>query len=96
MDRQAKSAAAAVVGFGVVLLVAAVVEPQRAPLFPQGTPVTEEQFWQKLQSLGYSDVKIERDRTYLKAAAMKDGRHESIAVDGTDGEDVSVVVNDVD
>ena len=95
MTYQGKIAAAVVFAFGVTLLLFTLLEPRHDPLFSAGTPVTEEQFRQNLQSAGYTDIKIERDHTYLKATALKDGRQESIAVDATDGEDVSVV-NDVD
>ena len=96
MTLQGKMAGVVVVGFGVTLLAFALLEPRHEPSFPQGVPITEQQLRQKLEAAGYAYVKIERDRTYLKATAVKDGRQESIAVDATDGQDVSVVVNDVD
>jgi hypothetical protein len=76
----------AIVSAGLVGLVMVIAEPKKGLAFIAGDqPVTEQQVRQKLQSEGWSDIKIVRDGRYLETTASKDGQTTRIAVDSQTG-----------
>lgn len=78
---------------GVVLLLLGIVgvamvtaEPEKGPVFIAGDkPVSEDQVRQKLQSEGWSNVRIVRDGRYFEAIGSKDGQANKVAVDAQSG-----------
>jgi hypothetical protein len=71
---------------GAVALLIATAEPIRGPVFIAGDqPVTEDQVRQKLQSEGYSDVRIARQGRYFEAGGSKDGQTGTMTVDSQTG-----------
>lgn len=68
---------------GLVMLMA---EPGRGPVFIAGDqPVTEDQVRQKLQSDGWSDIKIIHQGHYLEAMGSKHGQDVKVVVDSQTG-----------
>jgi hypothetical protein len=70
---------------GAAGLVIATAEQDRGPFIGTGQPVTEDQVRQKLQSDGWSDVRIRREGRYFEATGTKDGQANQIAVDSQTG-----------
>jgi len=76
---------------GVLLLGAAGVlvataEQSKGPVFiPGDQPVTEDQIRQRLQSEGYSNVRVVREGGYFEAIGSKEGQTGRIIVDSKTG-----------
>ena len=60
-------------------------QPRGAVLITGDQPVTEDQVRTKLQTDGWSDVRIVRDGRYFQVSAAKGGKAEQFAVDGQTG-----------
>ncbi len=67
------------------LLFATAQQDQGPALIGGGQPVTEDQVRQKLQSDGWSDVRIRREGRYFEATGTKDGQANRLAVDSQTG-----------
>jgi len=68
---------------GFVIVIAA---PARGPVFIAGDkPVTEDQIRQKLQTDGWSDIRITREGRYFEAVASKGGQNSKVDVDSQTG-----------
>ncbi len=67
------------------LLFATAQQDQGPALIGAGQPVTEDQVRQKLQSDGWSDVRIRREGRYFEATGTKDGQANRLAVDSQTG-----------
>ena len=76
---------------GAAGLIFATAEQEKGPvLVGAGQPVTEDQVWQKLQSDGWSDLRIKRQGRYFEATGTKDGQANSLAVDAQTGRDYRI------
>jgi hypothetical protein len=74
------------VAFGAVGAMIATSEPRLGEVFISGDrPVTEDQVRQKLQSEGYSNVKVARQGEYFAATGSKDGQAGEVLVDSRNG-----------
>ena len=72
--------------FGAAGGLIATSEPRRGEGFIAGDrPVTEDQVRQKLQSDGYSNIRITRQGGYFEATGSKDGQTARILVDSQTG-----------
>jgi hypothetical protein len=71
---------------GAVGLVIATAEQNQGPAFiGTGQPVTEDQVRQKLESEGWSGVRIRREGRYFEAMGTKNGEANRIAIDSQTG-----------
>ena len=74
------------VALGAVGLMAVSAQQREGEIFIAGDrPVTEDQVRTKLQTDGWSDVRIVREGRYFQVSAAKDGKAEKIAVDSLTG-----------
>jgi hypothetical protein len=75
----------AVLGGGVAVVMA-VAQDAQGPVFIAGDgPVTEAQIREKLQSQGWTNIKIVNEGRYLEAMGSKDGKNTKIAIDAVTG-----------
>ena len=86
MDRKLIWAATGLVLVGVAGVVVVAAGPSQGPAFIAGDqPVTEDQVRQKLQSDGWSNVQIVRERQYIEAVGSKDGQTSKFVVNAQNG-----------
>ena len=86
MNRKWILAGAGLLLLGIAGVAVVTAEPSKGPIFIAGDqPVTEDQVRQKLQSDGWSNVKIVRDGRYFEAMGSKDGQTSKVAVDAQTG-----------
>ena len=86
MDRRtfavALAGATLLVGTGIVIATA----DTRGPVFIAGDrPVTEEQVRVKLQTDGYTDLRVIHEGRYFEATGTKDGKASKVRVDSQTG-----------
>jgi hypothetical protein len=71
---------------GAVGLLAVNAKQRQGAIFIAGDrPVTEEQVRSKLQTDGWSDVRVVREGRYFEVIGAKNGHAEKLAVDGQTG-----------
>jgi hypothetical protein len=86
MNRKWILAGSGLLLLGIAGVAVVTAEPSKGPIFIAGDqPVTEDQVRQKLQSDGWSNVKIVRDGRYFEAMGSKDGQTSKVAVDAQTG-----------
>jgi len=66
-------------------IIATAEQTKGPPLIAGDQPVNEQQVRQKLQSDGWSNVKITHEGRYYEASGSKDGRAVKVAVDSQPG-----------
>jgi len=66
-------------------IIATAEQTKGPPLIAGDQPVNEEQVRQKLQSDGWSNMKITHEGRYYEASGSKDGRTVRVAVDSQTG-----------
>ena len=75
----------AVLGCGLGVLIAT-AEDREGPIFIAGNQaVTEAQVHDKLQSLGWTDIRILQQGLYLEATGSQDGRPKRIMINSASG-----------
>ena len=65
-------------------------------LFAATGPITEQQLTQRLESEGYSTVRISQDGRYFIAAALKDGQRSRFVLESDTGREASLWYDDDD
>ena len=82
MNRLLVSAIGGLMLIGAAGLVFAIAGQDRRPIFIAGDqPVTEDQIRQKLQSDGWSDVRVMREGRYFEVTGIKNGQASTLAAD---------------
>ena len=75
-----------VLALGAVGLLAVNAQQREGAIFIAGDrPVTEDQVRTKLQTDGWSDVRVVREGRYFQVSVAKNGQAEKFAVDGQTG-----------
>src|SRR5690348_16308362 len=79
----------ALLGGSVILAAAGAViaaAETSGPVFiPGDKPVTEEQIRTKLQTDGYTDIRVAREGQYFEASGAKDGKAATLRIDSRTG-----------
>ena len=65
-------------------------------LFAANGPITEQQLTERLESEGYSTVRISQDGRYFIATALKDGKRKRFVLESDTGRDASLWYDDDD
>ena len=85
MKRIAAWSIAGLLVAGTAAAIAVSVEYRGAVLIPGDQPVTDEQVRAKLQTDGWSDVRIQHDSRYFDVTAVKDNQPRKLTVDSQTG-----------
>ena len=69
---------------------------ERRELFAGTGPITEQQLTERLESEGYSTVRISQDGRYFIATALKDGKRKRFVLESDTGREASLWYDDDD